>query len=65
MAQSTDKCPIIPIPGSTRPEGVAESLRGLEIKLTEAESKELHQIASSVDIIGGRYNKDHEHMLEG
>jgi pyridoxine 4-dehydrogenase len=56
---------IYPIPGSTRPEGVKESLQALKVKLTDADIKEIRGIVDSADIVGGRYNEHLAASLEG
>lgn len=49
---------VMPIPGSTRIEGVKESLEALEVKLSAEELKQVRRILDSHTIVGGRYN-DH------
>ena len=52
-----------PIPGSTRPEGVEESIAGAFIEFTEAELKEIREIIDETKITGGRYNSHMEGQL--
>ncbi|KAK0526117.1 hypothetical protein OC834_004911 [Tilletia horrida] len=47
---------IIPIPGSTRPERIAENVAGAKIQLTEEELKEINQIIASFKTSGARYS---------
>lgn len=54
---------IYPIPGSTRPEGVKESLGALNVKLTEEENKQIREIVNSADVAGYRYNAQMEGTL--
>jgi len=54
-----------PIPGSTRPEGVKESLGALKVKLTEADISEMRKIIDNAVIKGGRYNPAMESHLWG
>lgn len=49
---------VLPIPGSTRVEGVKEALGAADVKLSEAESKEIRQAVDSADIKGGRYMRE-------
>ncbi|KAH8926344.1 pyridoxal reductase [Atractiella rhizophila] len=56
---------LVPIPGSTRVDGVQESAKALQIKLTEAELKEVRAIVQKADVKGGRYNDRVKHTLEG
>ncbi|WAR61359.1 hypothetical protein PtB15_12B44 [Puccinia triticina] len=48
---------IIPIPGSTRAEGVEECLESLQVKLSEDEVKEIRDVVDKADIKGLRYGK--------
>ncbi|KAM0792741.1 hypothetical protein ACM66B_002517 [Microbotryomycetes sp. NB124-2] len=56
---------VIPIPGSTRPEGVAEALDAASIKLNEGELKQIREILDQTPVLGRRYNEQAEHELEG
>ncbi|KAM0792742.1 hypothetical protein ACM66B_002518 [Microbotryomycetes sp. NB124-2] len=47
---------IIPIPGSTRPEGVAEALGAAELKLSDADLKQIRSILDETPLKGLRYN---------
>jgi hypothetical protein len=47
---------IIPIPGSTRPEGVEESLATLKVKLSDDEVKEIRDFVDKADFKGVRYS---------
>lgn len=46
---------VIPIPGSSRPEGVVEALGSAHIQLTEAELRDIRHIIDTADVRGGRY----------
>lgn len=52
-----------PIPGSTRPAGVKESIEAAFVSFTEEELKEIREIIDSTTIIGGRYNSHMEGSL--
>ncbi|KAK4056203.1 hypothetical protein OIO90_002644 [Microbotryomycetes sp. JL221] len=56
---------IIPIPGSTRPEGVAEALGATQINLSDAELEQIRGILDENPVKGKRYAEAHEAMLEG
>ncbi|KAM0748831.1 aldo/keto reductase [Meredithblackwellia eburnea MCA 4105] len=56
---------IVPIPGSTRVEGVKESISAGNITLTSEELKEIRDVVDSANIIGGRYHAHAAHSLEG
>ncbi|KNZ43660.1 hypothetical protein VP01_9g18 [Puccinia sorghi] len=49
---------IIPIPGSTRAEGVKESLESLRINLSDVEVQEIREFVNKADIKGLRYSSD-------
>jgi len=53
---------IVPIPGTTRPEHVAENLGALEVKLTEEELERLEPIASRIR--GERYDPERMRNLD-
>lgn len=53
----------LPIPGSTRPEGIKESIQGANVSFTEEELKEMRAIIDETAIIGGRYNSHMEGSL--
>ena len=48
---------IIPIPGATTEERVEENMK--DVKLSEAEDKEIEKILQKANVIGGRYEKGH------
>ncbi|SCZ92590.1 BZ3500_MvSof-1268-A1-R1_Chr5-2g08008 [Microbotryum saponariae] len=48
---------IVPIPGSTRPEGVKEGLGALQVDLNSQDLDAIREVVDSVTIVGGRYNK--------
>lgn len=54
---------IVPIPGSSRPEGVQECLETLKIKLTDEEIKEIRDFVDKADFKGLRYNAMHQDSL--
>lgn len=56
---------IYPIPGSTRPEGVAETLEALKVRLDDADLKAIRDVVSKADVVGGRYNDALKGALEG
>ncbi|GAA5868979.1 hypothetical protein JCM16303_000326 [Sporobolomyces ruberrimus] len=52
---------IVPLPGSTRPEGVKESVEAANIKLTQEELDQIRKAVDEADIKGVRYVKN-EHI---
>ncbi|GAA5840710.1 hypothetical protein JCM3766R1_000519 [Sporobolomyces carnicolor] len=48
---------LVPLPGSTRPEGVKESVEAANIKLTAEELEEINKVVDAADIKGVRYIK--------
>ncbi|GAA5873226.1 hypothetical protein JCM1840_000001 [Sporobolomyces johnsonii] len=46
---------IIPLPGSTRPAGVRESVEAAHVKLSDEELKEIRDVVDSAEIKGVRY----------
>ncbi|KAK4053414.1 hypothetical protein OIV83_001579 [Microbotryomycetes sp. JL201] len=56
---------IIPIPGSTRPEGVTEALKAAFIELNEAELKQIRVILDQTPVVGRRYDERAEAELSG
>ncbi|KDE08769.1 hypothetical protein MVLG_01222 [Microbotryum lychnidis-dioicae p1A1 Lamole] len=48
---------IVPIPGSTRPEGVKEGLGALQVDLNSQDLDAIREVIDSVTVVGGRYNK--------
>ncbi|KAA1092573.1 hypothetical protein PGT21_007617 [Puccinia graminis f. sp. tritici] len=51
---------LIPIPGSTRAEGVEESLASLKVKLSDEEVKEIRDFVDKADFKGVRYSASHK-----
>ncbi|GAA5977519.1 hypothetical protein JCM5350_004718 [Sporobolomyces pararoseus] len=49
---------IIPLPGSTRPEGVKESVEAANIRLTQDEIDQINKLVDEADIKGVRYVKN-------
>lgn len=56
---------IIPIPGSTRAEGVQECFGCLKIDLSDEDVKEIRAFVNKADIRGLRYSKMHQDTLNG
>lgn len=56
---------IIPIPGSSRVEGVKEALNSLNVKLNENDLNQMRKVVDEADIKGGRYNEQLAVHLEG
>lgn len=56
---------VVPIPGSTRVEGVKESLGALDVRLSKEDLDEIRKVAEEADVRGGRYNDHVAHTLEG
>lgn len=54
---------IIPLPGSTRPEGVKEALVAAEIELTAEDLSKIDKIINSHTIKGVRYSEHHQSSL--
>jgi len=46
---------IFPIPGTTKPERVAENVASLKVKLTESERKAIRAASETAEVHGGRY----------
>lgn len=46
---------IVPIPGTTNPGRLAENLAAADVTLTHAETTDLNELSSRVEIQGGRY----------
>jgi len=49
---------IIPLPGSTRPEGVKESIEAANVKLSSEELDQIRKVVEEADIKGVRYVKN-------
>ncbi|KAK4053415.1 hypothetical protein OIV83_001580 [Microbotryomycetes sp. JL201] len=56
---------IIPIPGSTRPEGVAEALGAGQLQLTDADLDQIREVLDKTPVKGLRYNQHLQATLEG
>lgn len=56
---------IIPIPGSTRPDGVREAVGALEVAFSAEELKEIKRVVDNAVVVGGRYNDHMASTLEG
>jgi len=56
---------VVPIPGSTRAEGVTESLGAYDVKLSEEDIAALRKVIDNANVKGLRYNKQMEGSLEG
>jgi pyridoxine 4-dehydrogenase len=56
---------VLPLPGSSRPEGVKEALGALEVELDEATLKEIRFAVDAAEVHGGRYNDQMKGSLEG
>lgn len=54
---------IIPIPGATTAERVAENM--VEVPLSENDVKEIDSLLASIEIVGGRYNAHAAHLEFG
>ncbi|KAH9455743.1 hypothetical protein Pst134EA_023194 [Puccinia striiformis f. sp. tritici] len=54
---------MIPIPGSTRSEGVQETLDTLKVKLSEEDVQEIREFVDKADIKGLRYSEMHRASL--
>ncbi|MBW0494129.1 hypothetical protein O181_033844 [Austropuccinia psidii MF-1] len=54
---------IIPIPGSSRAEGVKEALGSLKVQLSDEETKKIREVVDKADIKGVRYNAHHQASL--
>ncbi|KAH8929389.1 Aldo/keto reductase [Atractiella rhizophila] len=54
---------VLPIPGSTRPEGVLENVGALKVTITEDEDKDIRKCAADAAVKGGRYNAHIESSL--
>ncbi|KAK4705045.1 hypothetical protein P7C70_g1167, partial [Phenoliferia sp. Uapishka_3] len=54
---------IIPIPGSTRPDGVKEAAAAAFVKLSPEELKEIRETVDNADVVGLRYHAGVEHTL--
>lgn len=55
---------IIPIPGSTRVEGVKEALDCLKVSLEERDLSQLREVVDKAVIRGGRYNGQSFFLLQ-
>jgi len=56
---------IYPIPGSTRVEGVKEAVAALKVQLSPEDIKQIRDLVSNADVVGGRYNDRAKHTLFG
>ncbi|KAA1093198.1 hypothetical protein PGT21_028417 [Puccinia graminis f. sp. tritici] len=56
---------IIPIPGSTRPEGVQETLETLNLTLSDQEVHDIREFVDRADFKGLRYGAMHQASLNG
>lgn len=54
---------VVPIPGSTRAEGVTENIGAINVTLSPEDLKQIREVADSATIIGGRYNAHMEDTL--
>lgn len=52
---------IIPLFGAVKDTRVEENMK--KVELTDEEAAEIDKILKSIEIVGGRYNKELEHML--